>query len=111
AYAKRSGWPMLEYVDKGVSGMKRSRPALDKLMADARLRKIDVVLVWKLDRFVRSLQNLMDSIFELDRLKVRFIVLTQGIDTDQNSPMGRFILHLFGAFVEFERGRVGGGGK
>lgn len=105
-FAERWGWTIAEYVDQGVSGMKKSRPALDRLMADARLGKIDVVLVWKLDRFGRSLQNLMDSIFELDRLKIRFIAVTQGIDTDHSSPMGKFILHLFAAIAEFERGMI-----
>lgn len=103
AYAQRSGWETAEYIDQGVSGMKRSRPALDRLMNDARLRKFDVVLVWKLDRFGRSLQQLVGNVHELDRVGVRFIAVTQSIDTDQKSPMGKFLLNLFAAFAEFER--------
>ncbi len=103
AYAERSGWTVTEYVDQGVSGTKRSRPALDRLMQDARLKKFAVVLVWKLDRFGRSLQQLVDNVQDLDRFGIRFIAVTQAIDTDQRSPMGKFLMHLFAAFAEFER--------
>ncbi|HLG97179.1 MAG TPA: recombinase family protein [Bryobacteraceae bacterium] len=102
-YAARSGWDVVEYVDHGVSGTKRSRPALDRLMNDARLKKFGAVLVWKMDRFGRSLQQLVDNVQTLDRAGVRFIAVTQSIDTDERSPMGKFLMHLFAAFAEFER--------
>lgn len=102
-YAARSGWDIAEYVDQGVSGTKRSRPALDRLMQDGRLKKFGVVLVWKLDRFGRSLQQLVDNVQVLDNLDIRFVAVTQSIDTDQRSPMGKFLMHLFAAFAEFER--------
>lgn len=103
AYAQRSGWEYVEYVDKGVSGSKRSRPALDRLMKDARLKKFGVVICWKLDRFGRSMLHLIENIRELDSLGIRFIAPTQGIDTDQKSPTGRLILHILAALAEFER--------
>ena len=101
-YAARMGWQIVEYSDK-ISGTKAKRPGLDALMADARLKKIDIVLVWKLDRFARSLQQLIQNIQSLDSYGVRFICTTQGIDTDQNNPVSRLMLHIFGAFAEFER--------
>lgn len=113
AYAERMGWPAVEYVEK-VSGKAGSRrPELNRLMADARLRKFDVVLVWKLDRFGRSLRDLVENIQALDSAGVRFLAPSQNIDTDVKSPMGRLILHLLGAFAEFEHAlmmeRVHGG--
>lgn len=105
-YASRMGWQLIEYIDQGVSGTRRNRPALDRLFADARLRKFDVVLVWKLDRFGRSLKGLIENINTLDSLGIRFLAPTQMIDTGKDSPMGRFILHLFGALAEFERALI-----
>lgn len=103
AFAARSGWDVEEYVDQGVSGTKRSRPALNRLMADARMKRFGIVLVWKLDRFGRSLQQLVDNVQTLDQAGIRFVAVTQSIDTDQRSPMGKFLMHLFAAFAEFER--------
>jgi putative DNA-invertase from lambdoid prophage Rac len=104
-YAARMNWEVVEYQDK-ISGTKDKRPGLDRLMQDAKLRKVDVVLVWKLDRFARSLQQLIANIQTLDSYGVRFICVTQGIDTDQNNPVSRLMLHIFGAFAEFERGII-----
>ena len=103
-YAARRGWEIGgEYIDTGWSGAKTSRPQLDRLMNDARRRKFDAVLVWKLDRLGRSLAHLVQSIQELSGLGVRFIAITQNIDTDESNPMARLLLHLMGAFAEFER--------
>lgn len=102
-YAERQGWDVVEYIDKGVSGTKRSRPGLDACMEAARLKKVDLVLVWKLDRFGRSLSNLIDNILLLDSYKVRFISVTQGIDTDVKNPTSRLMIHILGAVAEFER--------
>lgn len=103
-YCHRRGWQVAgEYIDTGVSGAKATRPELDRLMADAAMRRFDVVLCWKLDRWGRSLANSIQSIQELASLGVRFIAITQNIDTDESNPMSRFMLHIFGAFAEFER--------
>lgn len=65
-YVARRGWTIAnEYVDHGVSGSKESRPALDRLLADAQRRRFDILLVWKLDRFARSLKFLVVSLAEL----------------------------------------------
>ena len=102
-YAQRSQWEYVEYVDAGVSGTKQSRPALDRLLRDARLKRFNVVICWKLDRFGRSMIHLIQNIQELDALGIRFIAPNQGIDTDQKSPTGRLILHILAALAEFER--------
>lgn len=103
AFAERNDWKVEEYIDQGVSGAKRSRPALDRLIRDARLKKFGAVVCWKLDRFGRSMVHLIENIRELDSLGIRFIAPTQGIDTDQKSPTGRLILHILAALAEFER--------
>ena len=100
-YAKKRGFEVYHvYVDK-VSGAKESRPALNELMNDARQKKFDAVLVWKLDRLGRSLQHLIQIIEEWEKLGINFICYTQNIDT--TSPSGKLIFHIFGAIAEFER--------
>jgi putative DNA-invertase from lambdoid prophage Rac len=110
-YVGRMGWEAVEYPEK-MSSFKK-RVVLDRLMEDARRRQFDVVLVWKLDRFARSLRQLLDNVNLLDGYGIRFICLTQGLDTDKNNPTSRLLLHIIGAVAEFERDlireRVGSG--
>ena len=102
-YAERRGWQVAgEFVDKGVSGRRANRRALDMLMASARLRRFDTVLVWKLDRWGRSVVDSIRSIQELVSLGIRFIAVTQNIDTDESNPTSRFFLHVMSAFAEME---------
>jgi DNA invertase Pin-like site-specific DNA recombinase len=102
-YCRRKGWRhVTDYVDTGWSGAKSSRPELNRLMADVRLGKVDVILTWKLDRLARSLVHLVQTIQELDSLGVRFVAVTQNIDTNVSNPMSRFMLQIFGAFAELE---------
>jgi DNA invertase Pin-like site-specific DNA recombinase len=103
-YCSRRGWHIQrEYVDTGWSGAKASRPELDRLMKDARQRRFDAVLVWKLDRWGRSLVQSIQSIQELASLGIRFLAVTQNIDTGDDNPMARFLLNIFASFAEFER--------
>lgn len=103
-YIKRRGWELAsEYVDTGWSGAKKSRPALDKLMADAAQHRFDCVLVWKVDRFGRSVANLVDSLQQLATWGVRFISTSQSIDTDQANPTSKLMMHILAAVAEFER--------
>ena len=100
-YCQRRGWQIAgEYVDT-CTGSKDRRPALDRLMADAKRRKIDVVLVWKLDRFGRSLRHLLNSLAEFDALGISFASYTNAIDT--TTPAGKLMFSMLGAFAEFER--------
>lgn len=104
AYCERCGWTeVTEYVDTGFSGAKVSRPALDRLMADARMKRIDVIVCWKLDRWGRSVRNLVDSVEELRGLQVRWIAVTQNLDTDESSPTAKLLLHILASVAEFER--------
>jgi putative DNA-invertase from lambdoid prophage Rac len=103
-YADRRGLEIVgEYVDTGWSGIKASRPELDRLMQDARMRRFDAFLVWKLDRWGRSVAHCVRSVQELVSLGVRFLAATQNIDTDERNPTSRFLMHLFAAFAELER--------
>src|SRR5687768_13273787 len=104
AYAERRGWTVVEYADRGISGAKDSRPALDALMRDAKRRKFDALLVWRLDRLGRSLRHLIITLEELQHLGIAFVSLGEGIDT--STPAGRLQLHILGAMAEFERARI-----
>ena len=103
-YAEARGWTIAEYLDEGVSGTKERRPALDRLMADARRRRFDVLLVWRLDRLGRNLKHLINTLDELAALGVAFTSLNEGIDT--TTPAGKLQLHLLAAIAEFERSRI-----
>jgi len=85
AYAERQGWQIAEVYEDVMSGAKSSRPGLNRLMEDAGARKFDCVLVWKLDRFGRSLVDCLNNIRTLEENGVRFIAVTQGLDTDQGT--------------------------
>ena len=101
-YAASCGWQVFaEYVDTGWSGARASRPQLDRLLQDARARRFDAVLVWKLDRWGRSVADSIRSIQELVSLGVRFLAVTQNLDTDETNPMSRFLLHILAAFSDY----------
>ena len=101
-FAEARGWQLAdEYVDRGVSGTKESRPELNRLMADAKRRKFDVVLVWKLDRFGRSLRHLVNALAEFESLGIAFVSLSDNLDLSTAS--GRLMFNVIGAMAEFER--------
>jgi putative DNA-invertase from lambdoid prophage Rac len=103
-YCERRGWSVhAEYVDTGWSGAKASRPELDRLMRDAAMRRFDAVLVYKLDRFGRSVRNCLDGIEALRVQGVRFLAVSQSIDTDESNPTSRLLLHILASVAEFER--------
>ena len=104
-YAVRRGWEIVEeFTDQGVSGCKESRPALNRLMADACRRRFDAVLVWKIDRFGRSLKHLVNALAELAALGVAFISLRDNLDL--STPSGRLMFQIIGAMAEFERALI-----
>src|SRR5436309_14601369 len=104
-YAERRSWTIAaEYVDHGISGSKESRPALNRLMADAQRRKFDAVLVWKIDRWGRSLKHLVTSLADLDAVGVAFISLQDNLDL--TTPSGRLMFQIIGAMAEFERSLI-----
>ncbi len=104
-YVKLRNWEVYqEYVDWGVSGAKESRPALDKLMKDARKRKFDILLVWRFDRFARSTKHLVTALEELEGLGIDFCSYQDSIDTSTNH--GKLVFTIMGAIAEFERSLI-----
>ncbi len=103
-YVAARGWTAEEYVDRGVSGAKDRRPALDRLLIDARRRRFDVAVVWRLDRLGRNLRHLITLLEELQALGIAFVSLNEGIDA--TTPAGKLQMHILGAIAEFERARI-----
>lgn len=104
-YCERRGLEIVgEYIDVGVSGSKDSRPQLNRLMADAKLRRFDAVCVWKLDRFGRSLRHLVNALADLESLGISFISLKDNLDL--STPSGRLMFQIIGAMAEFERALI-----
>jgi DNA invertase Pin-like site-specific DNA recombinase len=100
--AKRRDFELVgEYCDEGVSGSQESRPALDALLRDARRRKFDAVLVWKLDRLGRSLVHLVRLLQDLRALGVELISFSEGLDF--TTTTGKLLYQVISAFAEFER--------
>jgi len=101
----RRRWPKAEateYLDK-ASGARFSRQGLDALMTEVRQGRIDVVVVYKLDRLGRSLQHLAQLIGEFETHSTALVATSQGIDTSERNPAGRLQMHVLAAVAEFER--------
>jgi len=103
-YCHQRGWQIAgEYVDT-VSGAKDSRPELNRLLTDVHQRKCDLMLVWKLDRWGRSLRHLVNSLAELEARGVAFVSLRDNLDL--STPAGRLMFQVIGAMAEFERALI-----
>jgi len=101
-FCMRREWTTVkEYVDKGISGAKERRPALDNLLADCRRRAVDCVVVYRYDRFARSLRQLVNALEEFRALGIDFVSLHEGVDT--STPNGRLVFGIFASIAEFER--------
>lgn len=101
-FVKLRRWDLaLDIVDVGESGAKNSRPGLDRLLAACRRRQVDAIVVWRWDRFARSLAFLVKSLEEFRALGIEFVSLHEGTDT--STPNGRLVFAIFGAIAEFER--------
>src|SRR5215469_10436660 len=100
-FAERRSWQIADVYTDTVTGSKDSRPALNRLMQDAKQRRIDAVLVWKLDRFGRSLRHLVNALAELEALGVAFVSLRDNLDL--STPSGRLMFQIIAAMGEFER--------
>jgi len=103
-YVEIRGWTAQEYTDHGVSGVKDRRPALDRLVTDAKRRRFDVLVCWRLDRLGRSLKHLITLLADLEALGVSFVSLAEGIDA--TTPAGKLQMHILAAISEFERSRT-----
>ena len=99
--AAQRGWTATEFIDIGVSGAKDRRPGLDKLMADARSGRLDVVAAWRFDRFARNTAHLLQALDEFKALGVHFVSLREQVDT--STPMGKAMFTMISAMAELER--------
>jgi DNA invertase Pin-like site-specific DNA recombinase len=103
-YAVRRGWTVAgEYID-AVSGTKDSRPQLNRLMADAHKRVFDCVVVWKFDRFARSVSHMLRALETFKSLGVEFVSFSEAVDT--STPMGKMIFTVLAAVAELERNLI-----
>jgi DNA invertase Pin-like site-specific DNA recombinase len=93
-----------EYCDRGISGSKARRPALDSMMADGRRGEFSVVLVAAFDRIARSTKNFLEIVDELNELGIEFVSAREAIDT--SGPMGRMFITLVGSIAELERSLI-----
>jgi DNA invertase Pin-like site-specific DNA recombinase len=101
-YCQRRGWEITgEFVDIGISGAKERRPELDRLLAECKNRRVDAVVVYRYDRFARSLRQLVNALCEFDALGIQFVSLYEGVDT--STPNGRLVFGIFASIAEFER--------
>ena len=104
-FTEARGWTLAdEYVDSGISGAKDSRPELNRLMADAHKRKFDVVVVWKFDRFARSVSHLLRALETFSALGIAFVSLSEQMDT--TTPTGKMVFTVLGAVAELERSLI-----
>lgn len=104
-YCARRGWKFAgEYVDEGISGTKDSRPELNRLMADAHRRRFDAVVVWRFDRFARSVSHLLRALDNFKALGIEFVSLSEQVDT--STPTGKMVFTVLGAVAELERSLI-----
>jgi len=101
-YCQARGWAIVgEFVDNGISGTKENRPQLKEILTLAKRRKIDVLLVWRFDRFARSLPHLINTLEDLRARGIEFISYQEGIDT--STAQGRMFFGIVASIAEFER--------
>jgi DNA invertase Pin-like site-specific DNA recombinase len=103
-HAARQGWVVVEYVDRGISGAKESRPELNRLMADAQAGAFQIVMVARFDRFARSASHLLRGLETFTAAGISFVSLTEGIDT--STLAGKMVFTVLGAVAEMERGLI-----
>lgn len=101
AYAKARGWHQFTVYEDKATGGTLNRPDLQKMLEDVRQRRIDLVLIWKLDRLFRSLIDLVNTLRFLSEYGVGFLSLKDNVD--MASSTGRLLVHLLGAFAQFEK--------
>ena len=104
-HCQRRGWTMAaEYVDRGISGAKDSRPELNRLMADAHKRRFDAVIVRRFDRLARSVSHLLRALETFRSLGIEFVSYSEAIDT--STPVGKMTFTVLGAVAELERSLI-----
>jgi DNA invertase Pin-like site-specific DNA recombinase len=99
--AQQRGWSLARVYSDRLSGAKENRPGLNSLMNDARRGQFDVVLVWRFDRFARSIEQLVRALAEFRGLRIDFVSCQEALDT--STPMGKAMFTIIGAMSELER--------
>lgn len=100
-FCERRKWSPDIFADAGYSGAKASRPELDRMMTECRRGKYNVVVVYRFDRFARSVRQLVEALAEFNELGIQFVSLHENVDT--TLPQGKLLFHIFAAIAEFER--------
>ena len=104
-YCRARGWTdVREFIDTGISGTKERRPALDKMMAEVKARRVDVVVVAAFDRFGRSVRHLVEALDLFHHLGCKFVSLREQIDT--GSPLGQAVFTIIAAIAQLERSLI-----
>jgi DNA invertase Pin-like site-specific DNA recombinase len=105
-YCRNRQWAVTnEYVDRGISGAKDSRPELNRLMADANRRRCDVIAVWDFSRFARSTSHLLRALETFSALGIDFVSLREQIDTA--TPVGKMVFTVLASVSELEKTIIG----
>jgi DNA invertase Pin-like site-specific DNA recombinase len=105
-YVRRRDWTIYRvYRDQGLSGANSNRPALNEMLKDCRRGSLDVVVVWKFDRFARSLKALISGLELCRSLGIDFVSVTEAVDT--SLPAGELVFQMIGAVAQFERSLIG----
>lgn len=101
-FVELKGWEIVSvYEDKGFTGSNSNRPAFNRILADSKSRKIDMIAVWKLDRFSRSLRDLVVTLEDLGEMGVGFVSIKDGLDL--STSQGRLLMGVIAVFAQFER--------
>ena len=102
-FIKRRGWKLFDtYIDQGFSGKNTNRPAFNAMMTQARERRFDILLVWKLDRLSRSLKDLINTLDDLSSFGIDFISFKDR-QIDTTTASGRLLFSVMASMAEFER--------
>ena len=104
-YVARRGWTLQKVYRDEISGSTNRRPGLDQMMQDCRRGSIDILVVWKFDRFARSLKTLISGLELCRALGIDFVSVTEAVDT--SLPMGEMLFQIIGAVAQFERSLIG----
>jgi len=103
-YAKNRGWEVTKAYRDTMSGATTTRPGLSELMTDAKRRRLDLVLVWRFDRFARSVSHLLQALETFKAVGIDFVSLSEQVDT--STPTGKMIFTVLGAVAELERSLI-----
>jgi len=103
-YAKNRGWEVGRIYRDKITGTTTSRPGLSELMADAKKRRVNVVAVWRFDRFARSVSHLLQALETFRSVGIDFVSISEQVDT--STPTGKMVFTVLGAVAELERSLI-----